>query len=53
MNELVLEPAGQRMFGLPWKEELIKALFIFLPVNPLNVKKNIASNISTNAWSTK
>ena len=25
-NELVLEPAGQRMFGLPWKEELIKCI---------------------------
>ena len=31
----------------------ILALFRSLPVNPVNAKKNITSNVLTHAWSTK
>ena len=30
-----------------------KALFSSHPINPVNAKKNITSNVSTHAWSTK
>ena len=46
--DLQLPPVSAEMSA-----RMNEVMFIYHPINSVNVKKNVTSNISTHAWSTK